>query len=46
MPLDPGVHYVRLTNPYFHNADREVQIREGETEVVDVTLDELPSEDE
>jgi hypothetical protein len=43
--LDPGTHYVRLVNPYFHGVDREIQIREGETEVVDATLDEMESDE-
>ncbi len=46
VPLDPGRHYVRLVNPYFESADREIEIREGETEVVDLTLNELPGGDE
>jgi serine/threonine-protein kinase len=38
VPLDPGTHYVRLVNPYFEGVDREIQIVEGETVVVDETL--------
>ena len=44
--LDPGTHYVRLVNPYFHGVDREIQIREGETEVVEATLEEMQGDDE
>ena len=40
--LTPGRHYVRLVNPYFASIDQEVQIVEGQTEIVDVTLAELP----
>jgi eukaryotic-like serine/threonine-protein kinase len=39
--LSPGTHYVRLVNPYFQGAEREIQVREGETSVVEVTLEEL-----
>ncbi len=43
--LDPGTHYVRLVNPFFPAVDREIQVREGETVVVDVTLDEPTTEE-
>ena len=41
VPLSPGRHYVRLVNPYFEGVDREIEIAEGATEVVDATLEEL-----
>jgi hypothetical protein len=42
--LTPGRHYVRLENPFFSSVDREIEIAEGQTEVVDVVLDEAPVE--
>jgi hypothetical protein len=42
--LTPGRHYVRLVNPYFQGTDQEIQVRENETTVVEVTLDELSGE--
>lgn len=41
--LAPGRHYVRLENPYFAPVDREIWVREGETELVEETLVERPS---
>ncbi len=31
VPLTPGVHYVRLRNPYFRDVDRTITVRRGET---------------
>jgi serine/threonine-protein kinase len=42
--LTPGRHYVRLENPFFSSVDREIEIEEGQTEVLDVVLDEAPAE--
>jgi len=38
IPLPPGQHYLRLKNPYFEEATREVMIVTGQTHVVDVEL--------
>ena len=44
--LPPGRHFVRLENPYFQPIDREVWVREGETDVIEETLVELTAEPE
>jgi serine/threonine-protein kinase len=44
--LPPGRHFLRLANPYFASVDREVWVREGETQVIEETLAELPAEGE
>ncbi|MCA9578539.1 MAG: serine/threonine protein kinase, partial [Myxococcales bacterium] len=36
--LSPGLHYLRFTNPYFAEVEREVRVRTGETEWVDVVM--------
>lgn len=36
--LSPGRHFVRFENPYFTGVDREVWVREGETETLEVVL--------
>ncbi len=41
IPLSPGVHYLKLANPYFQELQREVRIRTGETQVVEVELEPL-----
>jgi serine/threonine-protein kinase len=47
IPLPPGRHFIKLSNPYYDDVDRELRIRTGETEVIDVTLEPLvPVEDE
>jgi serine/threonine-protein kinase len=38
IPLRPGRHFLKFENPYYQPVDREVRIREGETEVLDVTM--------
>ena len=40
LPLAPGRHYVKYTNPYFTPVEHEVVIRTGETVHDHVTLDE------
>ena len=39
--LTPGLHYLKFSNPYYQELQREVRIRTGETELVDVTLEPL-----
>jgi eukaryotic-like serine/threonine-protein kinase len=39
--LPPGRHYLRLYNPYFRSIEREVWVTSDETELIDVTLEEL-----
>ncbi|MBN8612915.1 MAG: serine/threonine protein kinase [Deltaproteobacteria bacterium] len=39
--LPPGLHFVRFENPYFQAIDREVWVREGETDVIEETLAEI-----
>jgi hypothetical protein len=39
--LPAGRHFLRLENPFFHAVDRQVWVREGETQVVLETLVEL-----
>ena len=39
--LTPGVHYVKLVNPYYREHQTEIRIRTGETEVLDVALEQL-----
>ncbi len=41
--LSPGRHFVKFRNPYSVDVDREVRIRTGATEVLDVTLSPRPS---
>ncbi|MGF1466902.1 MAG: serine/threonine protein kinase [Sandaracinaceae bacterium] len=41
VPLRPGRHWLKLENPFYPGVDREIFIREGQTEVVDVDLEEL-----
>ncbi len=40
IPLAPGTHYLKFKNQFFGNVDRVVQVRRGETEVVEVTFGE------
>jgi serine/threonine-protein kinase len=37
--LPPGRHWLKLRNQFFHDVDREVWIRDGETQVIEVDLD-------
>ncbi len=39
--LTPGLHYVRLVNPYYQEARREIEIETGETQMVEVELEPL-----
>ena len=39
IPLAPGRHFVKLTNPFYRHVDREVRIVTGETEVMDVEME-------
>lgn len=39
--LPPGLHFVRLENPYFQSVDREIWVREGETDLIEETLAEI-----
>jgi eukaryotic-like serine/threonine-protein kinase len=41
IPLSPGRHFIKLSNPYYVEKDLEVRIREGETETIEVTLEPL-----
>ncbi|MFW6051026.1 MAG: serine/threonine-protein kinase [Myxococcota bacterium] len=41
IPLTPGKHFLKLDNPYYHELNREVRIRPGETEVVRAELEPL-----
>ncbi|MFW5925160.1 MAG: serine/threonine-protein kinase [Myxococcota bacterium] len=45
LTLTPGKHYLKLTNPYFHEVSREVQIRPEETEIVKVEMEPLHEPD-
>ncbi|MCA9533762.1 MAG: serine/threonine protein kinase [Myxococcales bacterium] len=36
--LSPGLHYLRFTNPYYTEVEREVRVRTGETEWIDVVM--------
>ncbi len=38
VPLSPGLHYVKLKNPYYVEVDREVRIVTGETQVLEEEL--------
>jgi serine/threonine-protein kinase len=38
IPLAPGRHFLKLTNPYYEEVDHEVRIRRDETEVVEIEL--------
>ena len=42
--LSPGRHFVRLENPFFLSVEREVWVREAETETVEVVLEEPGAE--
>jgi hypothetical protein len=44
IPLPPGRHYLKFVNPYFPEVNQEVWVRENETELVQVDLDETPEE--
>lgn len=39
--LPAGHHFVRFENPYYQAIDREIWVREGETQVLEATLVEL-----
>ena len=39
IPLPPGRHFLKLSNPYYQEVDQELLIRTGETELVDVELE-------
>jgi serine/threonine-protein kinase len=41
IPLSPGVHYLKLKNPYYREVDREVRIRPEETQRVEIELEPL-----
>jgi eukaryotic-like serine/threonine-protein kinase len=41
IPLSPGKHYVKFSNPYYHPVTRQVRIRPQETELVRVDLQPL-----
>jgi eukaryotic-like serine/threonine-protein kinase len=41
IPLSPGKHYVKFTNPYYHPVTRQVRILPQETELVRVDLQPL-----
>jgi serine/threonine-protein kinase len=41
--LPAGRHFLRLENPFYHAVDREVWVREGETQVIEETLVEMPA---
>jgi serine/threonine-protein kinase len=44
--LSPGRHFVKLSNPYHQEVQRDVRIRTGETELVEVALEPLHVLDE
>jgi serine/threonine-protein kinase len=44
--LSPGVHFVKLSNPYHREHQQRVRIRTGETELVEVELEPLHVLDE
>jgi eukaryotic-like serine/threonine-protein kinase len=41
IPLTPGKHYLKFTNPYFHEVSREITIKSHETELVRVEMQPL-----
>ncbi len=41
--LPPGRHYVKFRNPYYSEVDREVRVRTGVTETLDVEMVPRPS---
>jgi serine/threonine-protein kinase len=41
IPLSPGLHYVKLKNPYYREADHEVRIVTDETTLLEVELESL-----
>jgi len=41
IPLSPGRHFLRIKNPYYKDAEREVLIKTGETETVELALEPL-----
>jgi len=43
--LPPGRHFLKLSNPYFEHVDREIRVRAGQTERVEVELAPLSGED-
>ena len=45
IPLPPGVHYVRLRNPYFRDVDRTVHLDKGQTMVLREALEPLGAPD-
>lgn len=36
--LSPGLHYLRFTNPYYTEVEREVRVATGQTEWIDVVM--------
>ncbi len=36
--LSPGLHYLRFTNPYYTEVEREVRVQTGETQWIDIEM--------
>jgi hypothetical protein len=36
--LSPGLHYLRFTNPYYTEVEREVRVQTGQTEWLDIVM--------
>jgi len=46
IPLGPGTHFVKFTNPYHRALDREIEVAPGETVNLDVSLEPRVAQDE
>jgi serine/threonine-protein kinase len=44
IPLAPGRHYLKFVNPYFPEVNQEIWVRETETDLVEIDLDQTPDE--